>query len=373
MTTDPVNLLPTLYRAPLDKTQWTAFLCQLSEVIPTRTADLTALDEQAKRCSLMLHWGPPQQYEDEYARTGSLFSPSGGNGHNANGPGNRTHPFIAEELLCKTELCNHFFLRVGPFRRRMALSGRAGRALGTLSLRRRSEDPPFGEPDLQVMHLLAPHVLQAIRLDDEFRQLRTRSQAKSRVLDQLPPGVAFLDETGRVLETDAQAAAILLRGDGIRMSKGRLRTTNAREDRRLQRAITQVCHKSVAEDSGILLSREAQAPLQIVVGPCCAEVSAVTGSPVAVVFINDTDVGMRPRFELLKELYRLTPAEARLACLMLDGKSAEQITGILGISRNTLKTQTKSIFAKTNVHRQSQLMRLLLFLPTERRSHHRGG
>ncbi len=376
MRTDPVNLLPILYRAPVEKEQWTTFLRKLSEVIPTRAADLIAHDEQANRCSLMLHWGDdpnaPQQYEDYYSARDLHFSTAGAKGCHYYGSAAPVQSFLCEEDLLNSESCNDFLLKLGPFRQRMALFGRAGRTLGTLSLRRGRDDPPFSDPDLRVMHLLAPHVQQEIRLEEEFRHLRVQSDAKSKVIDQMQPGVVFLDETGRVLETNAQAAAILQRGDGICMSESRLRSTDAREDRRLQQSITQVCRRAVEAGSGILLSRRAHAdPLQIVVCPCCAAAAGVGGCPVAVAYIHDTGIGMRPRFDLLKELYRLTPAEARLTCLMLDGKSAEEITETLGISENTLKTQKKSIFGKTNVHRQSQLMRLLMHLPMERRARYR--
>ncbi len=370
MHTDPVCLLPILYRAPVDPDQWITFLHKLSEVVPARNAELVARDEQANRYSLMLRWrddsAVPQDYEDYYAEIVDYAATTGalaGREYNCGNP-TPAHELVSGEELARSEPCTAFLLKLGPFRHRIALFGRAGKTLGTLSLRRGKSDPPFGEPDLQVMQLLAPHVQQAIRLDEEFRHLRSQSDAKSQVLDQLHPGVVFLDVTGRVLETHAQAAAILQRADGICVSEGRLKTTDAREDRRLQKTIMQVCHRETEVDCGILLSRRAHAkPLQIVVCPCCTTVAGVRGCPVAVVFMNDMGIGMRPRFELLKELYRLTPAEARLTCLMLDGRSAAEITETLGITRNTLKTQTKSIFAKTNVHRQSQLMRLLLHLP----------
>jgi DNA-binding CsgD family transcriptional regulator len=55
----------------------------------------------------------------------------------------------------------------------------------------------------------------------------------------------------------------------------------------------------------------------------------------------------------------LTPAEARVAGLIAEGRSVEEITGSLSVSSNTVRTQLKSVFTKTGVGRQAELVTLL--------------
>jgi DNA-binding CsgD family transcriptional regulator len=64
----------------------------------------------------------------------------------------------------------------------------------------------------------------------------------------------------------------------------------------------------------------------------------------------------------------LTPAECRVAILLADGHSPATIAEMVGVSRNTLKTQMSSIYGKTGTSRQAQLVRLLLQLPTTGRN-----
>lgn len=61
----------------------------------------------------------------------------------------------------------------------------------------------------------------------------------------------------------------------------------------------------------------------------------------------------------LQHLFALTPAEARLASRLAAGNSLEEASNALGISKLTARTQLKSIFVKTDTHRQSQLILLL--------------
>jgi DNA-binding CsgD family transcriptional regulator len=49
--------------------------------------------------------------------------------------------------------------------------------------------------------------------------------------------------------------------------------------------------------------------------------------------------------------------------LVADGLSPTIIAEMLGVSRNTLKSQLASIYQKTGTSREAQLVRLLLQLP----------
>src|SRR5437764_388025 len=63
---------------------------------------------------------------------------------------------------------------------------------------------------------------------------------------------------------------------------------------------------------------------------------------------------------ILAKTFRLTPAEAKLACVIARGASPEIAAGELKISRETARNQLKSVFAKTDTHRQSELVALIL-------------
>jgi DNA-binding CsgD family transcriptional regulator len=63
---------------------------------------------------------------------------------------------------------------------------------------------------------------------------------------------------------------------------------------------------------------------------------------------------------LLAKTFRLTPSEAKLACIIARGAPPYIAARELKISRETARNQLKSVFAKTDTHRQSELVALLM-------------
>jgi DNA-binding CsgD family transcriptional regulator len=83
--------------------------------------------------------------------------------------------------------------------------------------------------------------------------------------------------------------------------------------------------------------------------------------PVALLSFASLDVAeaqMDPA--ILASLYDFTPAELRLVASLLRGEHLVQIAARNVISLATVRSQLKSVFAKTNTHRQAEVIQLLL-------------
>jgi DNA-binding CsgD family transcriptional regulator/PAS domain-containing protein len=376
MNNDPVDLLPVLYEAPTDHEQWQVFLEGLKQQMRARVACLLGRDEKAENLTLVVQAGAdPEaqwQYEAYYHTIDTFYAYAEKRGFNRPGSVAPAQAFVSDSELLRTEFCNDFMLKFGMFNQCFALFGKNGRALANLSLIRGRRDGAYREQDMRLLRFLAPHMQREMQLNERFAQLQSESEARQAALNRIGMGVIFLDATGRVMGSNEAAARMLERRQGIRLSKGLLQAEFPEEERKLQRAIWQTCQTGAGRADGpgasLLISRRSPArPLQVVVGPACSRIAGLPSCPCAVIFVSDLSAPIRPQLDLLKALYGLTPAEARIALLLLDGKSNEQITVLLRITRNTLKTQTRSIFDKTGVRRQSQLIRLLMSLPIEPR------
>lgn len=79
----------------------------------------------------------------------------------------------------------------------------------------------------------------------------------------------------------------------------------------------------------------------------------------ALVVITPVDRGPVPSAEVIGGLFDLTPAEARIAREISAGATIEQIADRAALSRETVRTQLKSVFAKTGLTRQVDLVALL--------------
>jgi DNA-binding CsgD family transcriptional regulator len=67
-----------------------------------------------------------------------------------------------------------------------------------------------------------------------------------------------------------------------------------------------------------------------------------------------------PSAAILAKTFRLTPSEAKVACIIARGTPPDIAARELKISRETARNQLKAVFAKTDTHRQSELVALLL-------------
>lgn len=77
------------------------------------------------------------------------------------------------------------------------------------------------------------------------------------------------------------------------------------------------------------------------------------------VLIADGSNRALPDANLLRCLYDLTPAEARLARRLTEGMTLAQVASETGVGIETVRSHLRSIFGKTGVHRQAELTLLL--------------
>ena len=62
---------------------------------------------------------------------------------------------------------------------------------------------------------------------------------------------------------------------------------------------------------------------------------------------------------MLRQVFGLSAAEARLAAAIARGRTLDEISHVEGTSRETLRSQLKAIFSKTDTSRQAELVLLL--------------
>ncbi len=78
----------------------------------------------------------------------------------------------------------------------------------------------------------------------------------------------------------------------------------------------------------------------------------------------DLEARRRPHADLLCDLYRPTPMETQIAVKMAQGMAPAAIAAALRLRLSTLRQYVKTILAKTNTHRQAELVAVLARLPS---------
>jgi DNA-binding CsgD family transcriptional regulator len=86
--------------------------------------------------------------------------------------------------------------------------------------------------------------------------------------------------------------------------------------------------------------------------------ASLDGGLLFLVFI-DLNAELKPSERVLQECLGLSHAEARLAQGVAAGKTVDALAADLAITRNTARQHLKAVFAKLDVHRQSELVAML--------------
>ncbi|MBX3482364.1 helix-turn-helix transcriptional regulator, partial [Phenylobacterium sp.] len=77
------------------------------------------------------------------------------------------------------------------------------------------------------------------------------------------------------------------------------------------------------------------------------------------VCVTDLEAPSRLSERRLREIFDLSPAEARVAAALSQGDTPREAAGRLGVSFYTVRGHLARIFEKTGVGRQAELARLL--------------
>jgi len=173
------------------------------------------------------------------------------------------------------------------------------------------------------------------------------------------PAVA-LDRFGFVLEATSSAEALF--DNEILVSDKRLVLRDKEARTVFDRFLAQLRNTpdvDVLEVDPIVVRREARRPIVIRVMPIPGAARTPFLGARALLAFKDLEAEQTPQANILVQAFKLTQAEARLAYKIGQGLSPEAAAKQLGICRETARGQLKAIFAKTDTHRQSELVLLL--------------
>ena len=266
--------------------------------------------------------------------------------------------------LLTTEFYNDFLSRHDIVHGVFGIVERSSKRWASVSLYRSSHSREFRVSDLRTVNLLIPHIQRAFKLHFQFSELKARSEGIETALNMLSTGVIFLGAQGEVVLLNKRAEQILNRRDGLLLAQGKLGATLHAESRRLQAMICAAAQTGngagLSAGGTILISRDKGRPISATVAPLHELCSVLSQRPAVVLFISDPDERVDLPYDSLQRCYGLTPAEARLAMVLLDGHSLKKTADSCGVTHNTAKSQLKSVFAKTQVRRQGELIRVLL-------------
>jgi len=278
-----------------------------------------------------------------------------------------TSALLPERAFARTTFYNEGIRPLGAFH------GLSVSALSTpqwfvhLSTGRRLGREDYDAEDIAAMRALVPHVVTALNVGIRLAVADWRAIGPAEALDQLRAGVIMVDAAGRVLFVNRIAETMLAGNDGLGIDHEGIRACNQSANRALRRLIAGCAGTMIAPGGSMEVPRgEGRRPLRVTVAPFRADAAQIGMTwlgavrPVAILTVADPEREQRARKEDLRRRFGLTQAETDVALEILKGDGRDAAAARLGISIATVRTHLSHIFEKTRVHRQAELVRLLL-------------
>ena len=273
---------------------------------------------------------------------------------------------LPDKDLVTSDYYLHYLKPINLFRILGVDTSEPGGMLARLRFSRRASEPRFKATERQLLTLLTPHLSRAIEMYAKLNRMTSERDLYAGAVNQLSVASIILDEQGRMLTTNAVGRALLDQGEGLSLRDGHLHIEGRNINKELQEALTSIIREQLHGETSMVRALRVPRPggrsdLGLVVRPVPAsQWSEGQVSPSAAVFISDPDLQESTSRPILGALFELTPAEANLATLLARGLNLAQVSVAQNISQHTARAQLKSIFAKTGVSRQAELVRLVL-------------
>ncbi len=225
----------------------------------------------------------------------------------------------------------------------------------TFTTERRLEQGAYSASDFALLDGLRPHLarsgLVAARLGLE------RARAAAAVLEALGLPAAILTQSGTVMA--ANGALEKLSAMIMPKAWGGLTIANPAANILYQESIGQMRSGDLAGLRSIPVPAGPGYPAAVLhILPVRGDARDIFSGSENILVVSTMD-GRAASSSLLCALFDLTPAEARLADRLVAGAPLDQIALSHAVSITTVRSQLRSIFAKTGTSRQAQLVALL--------------
>jgi len=364
------DLLGTLYDAAATPDLWDVFLRGFVQLAHANSAALLVHDFRDSQHNITRQFGlnpdDVRIYYNESSELEDVWAASARPRSHA-GWTHVSESLSPSGLLVRTPFYNECLKKLHIFHAMFGVVEQKEHVTAIVSLYRKKNGTAFDFSELELLNFFMPHLQRAFQLHFRLADLQSQNSSLQAAVDMFTTGMIFFDSAGKIIGMNRSANFLLAQRGGLQSSGGRLRAEDSLQSGQLEAAIRSATATSAGKGlhpgGAVHIKGRSLKSLHVTVIPVRSIDFGMSKGAAAVAFVVDPAQQMRPRTEILHELFRLTPAECRVALLLSDGKSLSEIAQILGVSRNTLKTQVASVYSKTGTSRQSQLVRLLTHFP----------
>ncbi|HDH08722.1 MAG TPA: LuxR family transcriptional regulator [Gammaproteobacteria bacterium] len=372
-TTEMLDLAGLIYESSYDASQWVSVLQNVAQLTDSSSAALLYRDDTYPRANFMYSYGLPpaalQTYLDRYIHLDPFFDLIGRRFPVGTVSADHLVASSREELReASPKFYDEYMIPYDQYHIGGAALLVEDDRMAAVAIQRSKALGSWTDKELEKLSLLTDHFRRAFRIHREFTRLRVHEYAVYAMLDQLIIGLVILDKNSKPIYTNPTAQSILNTNPTMKFRNGKITATNNEDAKKLAGLIKDAANYSdnIEEMRGGVLGlhhRDSPLPLLLLATPVTdlkvTYQAPLEGACVAL-FISDPERSQLISPDALIEMYKLTKAEAGVTVALANGLSLKEIANSKSVSTDTVRSQLKSIFKKTNTNSQTDLIRMLL-------------
>lgn len=366
------SIVGDIYDCALNPDAWTAALTRVSAAMNTAYTSISLSNPQFAQARMVSHspWDPAmlKVLNEEYGAegipglrevlTGSVDEPRS------------TLSEMSEDAFYATPFYQNWVEPQGLRDACVMKFAHTPQRIGAIASVTSNQRDIITADERRFMGLLSPHLRRAAMIGDLLDYERVQTASFRQALEGLQKPVMLVGSDSRILFANAAAQALLHAQQVVKSSDGCIAPVNAAMAFALADALRRT-GGSAGNDAGgdadlggrgigIPLSGLAHAGSVAYVLPLKrSQIQSAFQSATAAIFIATAQAGAPPPQQVLATLYDLTPAEARVMAIIGAGMTAQLAATQLGVTENTIKTHLARVYSKTQVSRQSELVKLV--------------
>ena len=359
-------LVGTIYDAALAPGTWPAVLGQIARLLNAQTAALLSYDvyDRTPPWQLQVGYDPHwmQVYVEKYFAMNPYMDDVARMSPGEVGYGS-ARPDYPE--LFKTEFYKGWLQPQRFIDSSVLIVEKSMNTITTLVNVRNEDQGPYDPPTIALLGMLYPHLRRAVLIGRVVREHQDRADEYSAVLDSLAAGMFLLTGKAEVTHANVAGEAMLAAGSPLKKINGRLVLGDEQANRTLREAMV------AAQEGDMKLGEKGTSiPLRSEAGEFILHMlplnperrkSIGAGEGAAhVLFVRPNDPKDAPTIAAFAGRFGLTAQETRVLQTVVEAGSVPMAADILGIAPATARTHVTSIFDKTGVRRQADLLRLLM-------------
>jgi DNA-binding CsgD family transcriptional regulator/PAS domain-containing protein len=354
------SLLEDIYDTTFNPALWDTTLHRIVEYTGTRTSGLVAKDA-AGTIRIAHQSGVSDPFVRNYLETFGQFDPTHAIRLYDVGEIHSTQDWVPIEQFHNSEFYNGWARPQGLEDVACVLLDKSSDGFSYFCL---TNGTLVGDDLRRRMAPLVPHLRRAMQIGQQLHGQMPKTPIEF-ALDALKAGVFLLDGTGEITHANASAQELVERRDFLRVERGRLVAIDLRLNGLLRDGLTaSIIGDGGARSRGVTLhfvadhgERFVGHLLPLTTGR--RRDAGRTYDAVAVLFVSKAALDTAIAPDLIKNAFKLTPAEIRVMLSIVELGGVPDCAKSLDVAETTVKTHLRRIFTKTDTRRQADLVKLV--------------